>query len=102
MSERDERQYVTLDPTAGPLRGQDPRPMAKRPATLDGAVVALLANGKGNSQELLDAIFEQLGESYELGGALRFRKLSVSVPPRTEDFQQMVEGATAVITAIGD
>jgi hypothetical protein len=94
--------YVILDPTSGPLKGRDPRPMAKRPATLNGAVLGLLANGKSNSQELLDAVFEELARTFELGHPLRFRKDSVSVPPRREHQAQLAEEANAVITAIGD
>ncbi|MEE9286051.1 MAG: hypothetical protein V3V35_10045 [Dehalococcoidia bacterium] len=102
MTTSAELQYITLDPSAGPLRGKDPRPMARRPASLNGAVLGLLANGKSNSQEFLDAVYDELAQAYELAPALRFKKASVSVPPRSEDFQQMVEEAAAVITAIGD
>ncbi len=102
MTRTRDKRYVTLDPTSGPLRERDARPMARRPATLDGAVLGLLANGKSNSQELLDAVYEELEKHYELRGAVRFTKDSVSIPPRKEHFQGLVEEATAVVTAIGD
>ncbi|MBI3742756.1 MAG: hypothetical protein HY261_00510 [Chloroflexi bacterium] len=94
--------YVILDPTSGPLRGKDSRPMARRRVTLDGVVLGLLSNGKSNSQELLDAVFAELAKSFELLQSLRFRKDSVSVPPRKEHFAQLTREAGAVVTAIGD
>jgi hypothetical protein len=94
--------YIILDPTSGPLKGKDSRPMGKRSATLDGLVLGLLANGKSNSQELLDAGFEELGKSFELRPPMRFRKDSVSVPPRKADFERLTREAGAVVTAIGD
>jgi hypothetical protein len=96
------RPYVILDPSAGPLKGKDKRPMARRPKTLDGATLGLLANGKSNSQELLDAVFEELAKAFELRTPMRFRKDSVSVPPRKDDYRRLVQEATAVVTGIGD
>ncbi len=96
------RTYVILDPTSGPLKGRDKRPMARRPKTLDGATLGLLANGKANSQELLDAVFEELAKAFELRAPMRFRKGSVSVPPRKEDYRRLTQEATAVVTGIGD
>ena len=95
------RAYVILDPTSGPLKAKDSRPMAKRRPTLDGALLGLLSNGKSNSQELLDAVFAELAKTFELLPPLRFRKDSVSVPPRKELFAQLQE-VGAVVTAIGD
>jgi len=94
--------FVTLDPTSGPLRERDPRSIAERQPTLDGASLALLSNGKSNGSELLDAVFDELALQFELSGAMRFKKGSVSVPPLKEDFAQMAAQATAVVTAIGD
>jgi len=94
--------FMTLDPTSGPLRDRDPRSTAQRQSTLDGASLALLSNGKANGSELLDAVFDELALQFELSNAMRFQKGSVSVPPRKEEFAQMVAHATAVVTAIGD
>ena len=94
--------YIILDPTSGPLKGKDLRPMANRRPTLDGVAIGLLANGKSNSQELLDAVFEELAKSFELRPPLRFRKDSVSVPPKKEHFERLTREAGAVVTAIGD
>lgn len=94
--------YIILDPSSGPLKGKDPRPLARRKPTLDGAVLGLLANGKSNSGELLEAVYEELSKSFELPAPLRFRKDSVSVPPRKADFERLTREAGAVVTAIGD
>ena len=76
--------------------------MARRLATLDGATVGLLSNGKATGVELVDCVLDEIKKRYEVAGELRFKKDSVSVPPRKEVFAQLVEDAAAVITAIGD
>ena len=98
----DTKLFVTLDPSGGPLRSKDPRPTARRLPTLDGATLGLLSNGKTNGVELLDCVLNEIEKQYEIAGELRFKKGSVSVPPRKEVFAQLVDEATAVITAIGD
>jgi len=102
MTDERTRDFVTLDPSSGPLRARNPRSSASRPATLNGTTLALLSNGKRNAVELLEAIYDEISAQCDLAGVLRFEKESVSVPPRAEQFAQMVEEAGAVITAIGD
>ena len=97
------RPYVTLRPTGvGNATGVDERKRADRPVTLDGAIVGLLANGKVNSAELLECVLEELNEHFNIAGALRHRKGSVSVPPTEEAFTELTTRSTVVLTATGD
>ncbi len=102
MRSEEKGSFVTLDPSSGPLRERDPRSIAPRPASLNGATLALLSNGKQNAVALLEAIHDEIALRFELAGTLRFEKGSVSVPPLPEHFAQMVEEASAAVTAIGD
>jgi hypothetical protein len=82
-----------------PLRAAAPAWTPASPLRL-----ALVANGKPNSVELLDAL------AGEIAGALphttvevrRYRKGSVSVPPDAADVEEISGWATAVLAALGD
>ena len=54
---------AVLDPTVEPIPAH--AVVAQRPDTLDGKVIGLLANGKRNSVELLEAISDVLADRYE-------------------------------------
>jgi len=97
-----ENAFITLAPTGPKRGGTRASRTATRPSTLDGACVGLVANGKSNSVELLDYVYEELAARFDLRGALRVRKDSVSIPPRREDFERIVDQAEVVITALGD
>jgi hypothetical protein len=64
--------------------------------------VALVANGKPNSMELLDALVVRLAERVDVREVRRYRKPSVSVPPTDGDLAEIAEWAHAVLTAVGD
>ena len=51
---------AVLDPTVEPIPAH--AVVAQRPDTLDGKVIGLLANGKRNSVELLEAVSEVLAD----------------------------------------
>lgn len=89
-----------LDPTLGP-QGAD-RPRAPRPATLDGAVLGLIDNGKTHGRALLQRIADNLSTRYEVAGRIDVRKPSYSFPAPQEEVARLSEGATAVIAAVGD
>jgi hypothetical protein len=93
--------FVTLDPTG--YRGADMRPArAERPVSLDGLTIGLLANGKVNSVELLEAVLVELEARHDLAAVVRIVKESVSVAPSEADIARLVDDCGAVITAIGD
>ena len=76
------------DPThvvAPPLRAGEPHN------------VALVANGKPNSMELLDALAERLSSRIDVREVRRYRKPSVSVAPTEHDMAEIAEWAHAVL-----
>lgn len=94
-------EIVALDPTSGPLDRKDPRAFPDRPETLNGAVVGLVANGLGEGQKMMDALYEELNKEAELVGAVRVLKRSVSIPPDPPDWERLVSEVTVAITGMG-
>ena len=64
--------------------------------------IALVANGKPNSMELLDALATRLSARLDVREVRRYRKPSVSVAPDDHDLAEIAEWAHAVLTAVGD
>jgi hypothetical protein len=64
--------------------------------------IALVANGKPNSMELLDALVARLESRIDVREIRRYRKPSVSVAPTDDDLAEIAEWAHAVLTAVGD
>ena len=99
---------TTLDPTyeAITLRRATKNEGSTAPAlkSLSGLRLGLLANGKVNSQELLDSLYRELGSrpGVSVAGALKVCKPSVSVPPAPEDMRRLIQETDAVLVAIGD
>ena len=91
---------IGLDPTSGPLPDARGGP-APRPASLDGAVIGLVANGLGQAEAFLHALYEELAAKTAVAGALPVLKSSVSVPPERDDWQRLTTGVTAAITGFG-
>ena len=87
-----------------PAWRSDERPAATAP-NVDGAAplkVALVANGKPNSVELLDALVRRVGEQLPVAEVRTWRKPSVSVPPTPDQLDEIVGWADAALVAIGD
>ena len=93
--------WIALDPTSGPLERRDDREMRPRPTSLDGHVIGLVANGLGRGEEMLDALYEELGSQTGLNGAVRVLKHSVSIPPEPADWARLTSEATVAITGFG-
>jgi len=91
---------IGLDPTSGPLPAATGR-VAPRPASLDGAVVGLVANGLGEAEAFLAALYDELTNTHKVAAAIPVLKPSVSVPPDPDDWQRLTEGATVAITGFG-
>lgn len=92
---------VGLDPTSGPLERRDPRGLAERPASLDGAVVGLVANGLGRGEPFLTALYEELNDLCAPNGAVRVLKESVSIAPEPADWARLTSEASVAITGFG-
>ncbi|MET0852663.1 MAG: hypothetical protein ABW020_16105 [Candidatus Rokuibacteriota bacterium] len=91
-----------LDPTLSDTTAPAARPRAPRPASLAGATIGLLANGKSNGMALLDRVAERLRERHAIGDVLRVAKTNASAPVADEDAALLAKHCAAVITAIGD
>jgi hypothetical protein len=93
---------VGLDPTSGPIGSSDgTRRLAPRPVSLSGQVIGLVANGLGQGEAMLAALYEELAALDDVHGAVRVRKGSVSIPPFPDDWKRLTEGATVAITGFG-
>jgi hypothetical protein len=94
-------EWIGLDPTSGPLERRNWRKLRLRPATLDGHVIGLVANGLGRGAEFFDALYEELAKSYKLAGAVRVLKPSVAVRIEPADWARLTSQATVAITGFG-
>ena len=92
---------TVLDPTSGPLDRTETRKPAERPETLNGAVVALVVNGLGESDRFLEALYEEINNYAETSGKIKAIKLSVSVAPEKEDWAKITSEATVAIAGFG-
>ena len=93
--------WIGLDPSSGPLERRDDRVLRPRPTSLDGQVIALVANGLGRGEELLDRVYEGIAARTGVSGAVRVLKPSVSVPPEPADWARITSEATVAITGFG-
>jgi hypothetical protein len=100
--------FITLDPTyeafTRPRDRVDARAIAPPPRSLQGLRVGLLANGKANSLDLLEALCDVLARQpgVSVASTVPVVKGSVSVPPLPEDMARLVGETDVVLTAIGD
>jgi hypothetical protein len=101
MEKQTNGSIVTLDPTSGPLDRTDSRTFPERPPTLDGAVVGLIANGLGATEQFMDALYDELSKEVEFAGTVRVLKDNVSVPPSKQDWARLTSDATVAITGFG-
>ena len=91
---------AVLDPTVEPIAAE--AIVALRPTTLDGKTVGLLANGKRNSEEILQAVYDVLADSYDFAGAVTRNKGNASRPCPAPIVAEMADQCDVVITASGD
>lgn len=92
---------VTLvDPTLAPAGSGST--LASRPASLDGAVIGLVNNGKTRGREILQRVAENLEAGHRVRGTILVTKPSTSLPAPATDVGMLAADATAIIAAIGD
>ncbi len=92
---------IGLDPTSGPLERRDERSLPDRPAQIDGRVIGLVANGLGESQAFLDAVYQELIRESETIASVRVLKSSVSVPPEPADWARLTSETSLAIAGMG-
>ena len=91
---------VVLDPTVEPMPAH--ASMAPRPESLDGKTLGLLANGKRNSDRLLDKVGTLLAEHYQLNGIVARNKGTASRPCPDSLLQELLAQCDVVVTGVGD
>ncbi|MBI4337791.1 MAG: hypothetical protein HY683_08210 [Chloroflexi bacterium] len=90
---------VVLEPVTEPTPSS--AEMAPRPRDLNGKRVALLTNGKRNSDVLVKMVYDLLAERYQLSGYLHRDKVNMSRPAPQSIVEELATYDIA-ITAIGD
>ena len=91
-----------LDPTLGDVAGRLAHPRAPRPASLSGATLGLLANGKSNGMALLDRIAARLRERHGVAEVVRVAKTNASAPVSDAAAEQLAKRCAVIVTAVGD
>lgn len=74
---------------------------APRLASLDGATVAIISNGKKNTKPFFDAMEAELRERHAVADVVRLTKSNYSAPVEAELLEQ-AEKWQALIAGIGD
>lgn len=77
-------------------------PRAAGVATLDGVRVGVLENTKRNAAQILDALAEELGSRYELGGVVRRTKKQFAMPFSEEQLEELRSEVDVVVIGVGD
>jgi hypothetical protein len=94
--------WIGLDPTSALVEADEQRSTPRtRPASLDGAVVGLIANGLGESEAFLQTVYELLAKDNDIAGVVPVLKPSVSVPPDPDDWARLTSEATVAVTGFG-
>lgn len=96
-----DHKLVALDPTSGPLERKDDRALPRRPGSLDGRVLGLVANGLGESKLFLDAVYDELTRQDDTIAAVRVLKSSVSVAPEPADWARLTSETSLAIAGMG-
>ncbi|EEF25381.1 conserved hypothetical protein [Ricinus communis] len=91
---------IGLDPTAAPRSGLSRR-LAPRPASLEGATIALVINGLGRAEELMHAIYDRIAAQVPNTRCLPIMKTGTSVPPAPGDWEKLIAQADVAITGFG-
>lgn len=92
---------LVFDPRPVLRAGADPR--APRLDTLDGAVIAVVDNGKTHAGRLLDLVVDELGRRWSITGVVHLGPPSPGHGGNPGDADVAAEwGATAAVAAVGD
>lgn len=92
---------VVLNPTGAVERDED-RALAARPATLHGATLGLLDNGKPNAAVLLEEVGRQLADRFRLQEVTSFTKDYFGTPVDRTQVERIVATCNFAVTAVGD
>ena len=88
-----------LDPTYGDEIHQFAP--ARRPASLEGATVGVISNGKQGTRPFFDALERELRERYGVAAVVRATKSNYSAPA-DPDIMDRARQWTALVAGVGD
>jgi hypothetical protein len=74
---------------------------ADRLATLEGATIAVISNGKKNTKPFFDAMADELKQHFKVADVIRITKSNYSAPVEPERLIE-AEKWQAIISGIGD
>lgn len=88
----------------------DPRPAVPEPddgpaprlATLDGAVIALVHNGKTHGRVLMEMVIEELRGRWDIADVIHLGPPSPGYGGHPDEAKPVAEEAMAALSAIGD
>nr|WP_246943546.1 hypothetical protein [Bacillus pinisoli] len=89
-----------FNPTSGPSIKQVK--MAQRGKSLEGSIVALIDNGKKNSDRVLLAIGEKLKQQFQVKEVFIHKKASFSHPVEEAEAEMLAKKCDFIISGIGD
>ena len=76
--------------------------LASRPASLEGAVIGLVSNGKTHAPGVLQRVAQNLIETHGVRDAVLMMKPTANLPAAPEEVEALAADVTAIIAAIGD
>jgi hypothetical protein len=79
-----------------------PAELAPRRAARDGAVLALIENGKPHARDLLQMVAAELRGPLGLADVLTFSKPSASRPIAEDEARMLAARSHLVVTGVGD
>lgn len=91
---------IGLDPTSGPMPAAE-QGEARRVSSIAGAVVGIVSNGLGESDQILRAVYRELEATAGVQRAVFVRKPSVSVPPDPMDWEKLISQVTVALAGFG-
>jgi hypothetical protein len=91
---------IALDPTSGPLP-EPSKAAARRTPSLEGAVIGVVSNGLGRSDEILRAVYDEVAAQTGAKSMVFVRKHSVSVPPEPFDWERLISQVTVAVAGFG-
>jgi hypothetical protein len=93
-----------VDPTIGPAAdaGREPVVLAKRPASLSGLRLGLLANTKRNAEQFLDQVGKLLAAQYGVRTVLAAKKPDITDTAPQQILDDLRAGCDIVVTGVGD
>ena len=77
-------------------------PLAPRLATLDGAVVALVHNGKTHGRELMEYVIDELRQRWRIADVVHLGPPSPGYGGNPDDAKPVAEEVMAALAAVGD